>query len=55
MAASKYVTNTLPQCSSASVGLAQAHPNYICLHGVAMHAMVTAEHKLLKLPTASVK
>ena len=27
MAASTYV-NTLPQCSPASVGLAQAHPNY---------------------------
>ena len=25
--ANKYVTNTLPQCSPASVGLAQAHPN----------------------------
>ena len=25
--ANKYVTNTLPQCSSASVGLTQAHPN----------------------------
>ena len=26
--AHKYVTNTLPQCSPASVGLAQARPNY---------------------------
>ena len=26
--ASTYV-NTLPQCSPASVGLAQAHPNYL--------------------------
>ena len=25
---STYITNTLPQCSPASVGLAQAHPNY---------------------------
>ena len=26
--ANKHITNTLPQCSPASVGLAQAHPNY---------------------------
>ena len=33
MAASKqtstYITHTLPQCSFASVGLAQARPNYL--------------------------
>ena len=30
--ANKYVTNTLQQCSSASVGLAQARPNYIYVY-----------------------
>ena len=29
--ANKYVTNTLPQCSPTSVGLAQARPNYFSL------------------------
>ena len=30
--ASMYVTKTLPQCSPASVGLAQARPNYVVNH-----------------------
>ena len=52
--ANKYITNTLPQCSLASVGLTQARPNYyvyiLCVYRVYVQSVVKDMYLFLWTP-----